>query len=69
MLTLAEPVTAMLNDGGAPIDSALSDDSSFLYVVDTALGRIVAFRVTGASLHFIGSITGLPQTVQGISAQ
>jgi 6-phosphogluconolactonase len=68
-LNLAQAVTATLGVGGAPIDSALSDDSRFLYVVDSALGRVVFFRVSGASLHILGSVTGLPQTVQGIAAQ
>ncbi|MCU1275099.1 MAG: hypothetical protein JWO48_2530 [Bryobacterales bacterium] len=67
-LNLAPAVTATLGGGGAPIDSVLSDDSRFLYVIDSALGRIVFFRVTGASLHALGSVTGLPLTVQGIAA-
>ena len=67
-ISLERAVAASL-EGGAPIDSALSDDSAFLYVVDSALGRIVFFRVEGASLHALGSVTGLPTTVQGIAAQ
>lgn len=54
---------------GAPLDSALSSGSAFLYVLDSALGRIVFFQVNGASLKQIGSITGLPTTIQGIAAQ
>jgi DNA-binding beta-propeller fold protein YncE len=56
-------------DGGAPIDSALTSDGAFLYVVDSALGRVVFFRVHGASLLPAGNVTGLPTTVQGIAAQ
>jgi 6-phosphogluconolactonase (cycloisomerase 2 family) len=68
-LNLAQAVAATLGPGGAPIDSALSADSRYLYVVDSAIGRVVFFRVTGASLHPLGSVTGLPLTVQGIAAQ
>jgi 6-phosphogluconolactonase len=55
--------------GGAPIDSARSDDSAFLYVVDSALGRVVAFSVHSGSLSQIGTAADLPKTVQGIAAQ
>lgn len=67
-LNLESPVVASLGDG-APIDSALSSDSSFFYVVDSRLGRVVSFRVQGASLIPIGNVTGLPTTLQGIAAQ
>jgi 6-phosphogluconolactonase (cycloisomerase 2 family) len=67
-LNLESAVAASLT-GGAPIDSALSSDSAFFYVVDSALGRVVFFRVNGASLLPLGSVTGLPTTVQGIAAQ
>jgi DNA-binding beta-propeller fold protein YncE len=67
-LTLVRPVAAFLG-GGAPIDSALSGDSAFLYVLDSALGRIVAYRVQGATLSPLGAIAGLPMTLQGIAAQ
>jgi 6-phosphogluconolactonase (cycloisomerase 2 family) len=67
-LTLANAIAGTLN-GGAPIDSALSDDGSFLYVDDSALGRVVSFRVHGASLVPMGSVGGLPTTLQGIAVQ
>ena len=67
-LDLASAVTATLN-GGAPIDSAFSSDSAFFYVVDSALGRVVSFRVSGGSLHPLSAVTGLPTTLQGIAAQ
>jgi 6-phosphogluconolactonase (cycloisomerase 2 family) len=68
MLNLENAVAASLN-GGAPIDSSLSSDSAFIYVVDSALGRIVSFRVQGASLIPLATVRGLPTTVQGIAAQ
>jgi 6-phosphogluconolactonase (cycloisomerase 2 family) len=55
--------------GGAPIDSSLSDDSRFIYVVDSAKGRVVFFSVQGETLNSIGSVGDLPTTVQGIAAQ
>lgn len=67
-LHLASDVAASLGNG-APIDSALTSDSAFLYVDDSALGRVVSFRVHGASLQPLGSVSGLPTTLQGIAAQ
>ncbi|HET6934041.1 MAG TPA: beta-propeller fold lactonase family protein [Candidatus Angelobacter sp.] len=55
--------------GAAPIDSALTGDGEFLYVVDSAMGRIVFFRINGASLRQIGTVTGLPTSIQGVAAQ
>jgi 6-phosphogluconolactonase len=67
-VSLEEPVVATA-DGGNPIDSAFSTGDSFLYVVDSSMGRVVIYRVNGASLALIGTVTGLPTTVQGIGAQ
>jgi 6-phosphogluconolactonase len=67
-LSLENAVTASLS-GGAPIDSALSSDSAFFYVLDSQSGGIVFYRVTGGSLHRLGSVTGLPTSIQGIAAQ
>jgi 6-phosphogluconolactonase (cycloisomerase 2 family) len=68
VLDLESAVAGSLN-GGAPIDSSFSTGSEFLYVVDSALGRVVIFKVNGASLHQIGNVTGLPTSIQGIAAQ
>lgn len=67
-LNLANPVAATAG-GGAPIDSAISGDGSFLFVVDSAKGRILTYRIHGASLHPAGVVTGLPLSVQGIAAR
>jgi 6-phosphogluconolactonase (cycloisomerase 2 family) len=67
-LDLANAIAGSLGSG-APIDSALSSDSAFFYVDDSALGRVVIFRVRGASLKPLGSVTGLPKTLQGVAAQ
>lgn len=68
-LTLVKAVAANTGSGSAPIDSALSQDGDFLYVLDSALGKVLIFRVNGNSLRSAGSVTGLPTTLQGIAAQ
>jgi 6-phosphogluconolactonase (cycloisomerase 2 family) len=65
---LVSVVAASLS-GGAPIDSAFSDDDAFLYVVDSALGRVVLFSAKGSSLTRIGVAGDLPKTIQGIAAK
>jgi len=67
-LTLAKAIAASAA-GSAPIDSALSRDSRFLYVDDSAQGRVLLFRVDGASLIPIGTVPSLPKSIQGITAQ
>ncbi len=67
-LTLAKAIAASA-PGSAPIDSALSRDSRFLYVEDSAQGGVLLFRVDGATLIPIGGIPSLPKSVQGIAAQ
>jgi len=53
----------------APIDSAFSDDGRFLYVDDSALGRILIFAVSGAKFTLQAMVDGLPTTLQGIAAR
>lgn len=67
-LNLEEPIAATAA-GGNPIDSAFSSDSQFFYVEDSSLARVLIYRVNGASLTLIGTVTGFPSTVQGIAAQ
>ena len=67
-LTLAKAIAGS-EAGSAPIDSALSRDSRFLYVDDSARGGVLLFRVDGASLIPIGNISSLPTSIQGIAAQ
>src|SRR5262249_32547032 len=66
-LTLAKAIAA--NSGGAPIDSSLSRDSKFIYVVDSAQGRIVILPVDAGNLAVIGRVSSLPTSIQGIAAQ
>jgi len=67
-LNLVSAVAASTN-GAAPIDSAFSSDSAFFYVEDSSHGNILIYRVHGASLQALGSVTGLPPSTQGIAAQ
>jgi len=68
-LTLLQGVAATTGDGSAPIDSALSRNSKFLYVQDSTRGRILIFRTAGADLVPVGVVSGLPTSLQGIAAQ
>jgi 6-phosphogluconolactonase (cycloisomerase 2 family) len=67
-LLLSAAVSAAVANS-APIDSALSDDGRFLYVDDSALGRILIFAVSGATVTLQAMADGLPTTLQGIAAR
>jgi DNA-binding beta-propeller fold protein YncE len=62
-LSLVQAVAATVRKG-APIDFALSSDSEFLHVIDSALGRIFTYSVDGARLIERGRVTGLPTTIR-----
>jgi 6-phosphogluconolactonase len=66
--SLVKPVAASIAPS-APIDSALASGNKFLYVDDSARGSVFIFKVQGNSLAVIGSVNGLPTTLQGIAAQ
>jgi 6-phosphogluconolactonase len=68
-LTLAKAVAASTGPVSAPIDSAMSDDSQYLYVIESTLGKIAIFGVAGANLNSLGTVNGLPNSVQGIAAE
>jgi 6-phosphogluconolactonase len=68
MLTLQNAVAASAV-GSAPIDSTMSSDSAYLYVVDSALGKILAFQVQGTNLVPLNGAGALPMSIQGIAAQ
>lgn len=55
--------------GGAPIDSSLSRDNRFFYVLDSANGRILFYAANGSSLTALGQISSLPTSIQGVAAQ
>jgi DNA-binding beta-propeller fold protein YncE len=66
VLALLDAIAA--NPGGAPIDSALSRDSRFLYVVESAQGKTLIFRSSDGGLVSLGSVS-VPLGSQGITAQ
>ncbi|MCU1300493.1 MAG: putative 3-carboxymuconate cyclase [Candidatus Sulfotelmatobacter sp.] len=66
--TLSNAIAANIAPG-APVDSALTSEEDFLYVEDSARGIVFVFRVKDHGLARIGSVTGLPTTLQGIAAQ
>ena len=68
-LTLVNAVAATTGNGSAPIDSALSGDNRFLYVIDSAQGKIMTFAVNGTGLTKLTVITNVPKTSQGIVAR
>ncbi|MGN6452750.1 MAG: lactonase family protein [Steroidobacteraceae bacterium] len=63
----AASAAAVANSG--PIDSAFSDDGRFLYVDDSAMGRILIFAVRGPDLALRAMVQELPTTLQGIAAR
>jgi 6-phosphogluconolactonase len=65
-LTLANAIAAATGAGSAPIDAALSSDNTFLYVIDSALGRLLSYQVNGTGLSPLGTVTNLPKTLQGL---
>ena len=65
-VTLLDAVAA--DPGGAPIDSALSNDGHFLYVDDSLEGKVRIFGVNGGSLTSIG-VVSVNAGIQGIAAQ
>ena len=67
----ADGVTAETGPGSAPTDEALSKDSKFLYVLNSATGEIDVFKVnknTG-SLSPVQSVGGLPANATGLAAR
>jgi 6-phosphogluconolactonase len=69
-LAVAHPVAATTGAGSAPIDMALNNNSSFLYVVASGSHAVVSFRVNkDGTLTLIDTDGGLPPGAQGIAAK
>ena len=64
--TLLAAVAA--NPGNTPIDSALSSDGKFLYIEDSAQGKVLIFRVNGGAMTQIGTVP-VSAGIQGIAAE
>ena len=69
-LELVNPVAANTGAGSAPIDMAITDNGHFLYVTQSGLHNVGAYRngVDG-SLTKIGDFGTLPMGAQGIAAK
>ena len=69
-LALLDAVAASTGTGSAPTDLALSDNSRFLYALNSGNGTISGFRVQAdGSLTPVTSATGLPAGAAGIAAR
>lgn len=64
-------VTAETGPGSAPTDLALSRNSRFLYVLNSATGEIDIFKVSKSNGRLIprGSVSGLPANSTGLVAR
>ncbi len=69
-LALLDAAAASTGTGSAPTDLALSDNSRFLYALNSRDGTISGFRVQAdGSLPPVTSATGLPTGAAGIAAR
>jgi 6-phosphogluconolactonase (cycloisomerase 2 family) len=72
MLSLlnADGRTAVIGAGSAPTDAALTKNSRFLYVLNSAIGTVSGFRVErNGSLWPVDTQGGLPAGVTGLVAR
>jgi 6-phosphogluconolactonase len=69
-LRLVNPTAATTGTGSTPTDPALSHDSQFLYIRDTALGEVHGFRVEAdGSLTSVSNTGGIPAGGDGLAAR
>ena len=65
----ADGRTAVIGAGTAPTDAALTGNSRFLYVLNSAIGSVSGFRVEpNGSLWPVNSVGGLPVGATGLVA-
>jgi hypothetical protein len=68
-LGLANPIAASTALNTSPIDIASTRGGKFVYVLESAVGGIVAYQVNGDSLTPVFNRTGLPLRIQGLAVQ
>jgi DNA-binding beta-propeller fold protein YncE len=68
-ISVRDPVAASTGDGSSPIDTAASNDGSFLYVLLSATGQIAVYSINGSTLTPLPVVSGLPLSIQGIVAR
>jgi 6-phosphogluconolactonase len=70
VLSLVNAVAANIGPGSAPIDMTISDNGGYLYVTESGLHKVGAFRIgVDGSLSKIGDFGSLPAGAQGIVAK
>ena len=65
-LGVANPVAASTGAGSTPIDIASTSDGTLVYVLESAIGGITGYAVSGTTLTPVFSRTGLPLSIQGL---
>jgi len=68
-LHLVKGAAASTGAGSVPTDVAASSDGTVIYVLESALGGVAGYRVSGGSLTPLFNKTGLPYTIAGIAAR
>ena len=70
MLTLLNPAAGVTGSGTVPLDSAITSNSEFLYVLDDGTGQVSGFRIeSDGSLSALATVGSLPSGSQGIAAR
>ena len=66
----ADGITGTTGAGSKPIDMALSNNSRYLYSLNSGNGTISAFRINAnGSLHALSGLNGIPAGANGLAAQ
>jgi 6-phosphogluconolactonase (cycloisomerase 2 family) len=66
----ADGVTGTTGAGSKPVDMALSNDSRYLYSLNSGNGTVSAFRVNAnGTLQALPGASGLPASANGLAAQ
>jgi 6-phosphogluconolactonase (cycloisomerase 2 family) len=68
-LSLANAVAASTGAGTGPIDIASTPDGQFVYILESAVGTLAAYRVNGNTLNLLSKKTGLPLSIQGLGVR
>jgi 6-phosphogluconolactonase len=70
MLTLLNAAAGVTGSGTVPLDSAITSNSEFLYVLDDGTGQVTGFRIASdGSLTALATVGSLPSGSQGIVAR
>jgi DNA-binding beta-propeller fold protein YncE len=67
-LSLIASEAGNMGAGNLPADMALTHDGKFLYILSSSTGLVAEYSVNGATLTPVGTVTGLPTSLQGVAA-